>query len=332
MSKGWRVASIVLLTALLVVGSGFGIYLMTRPAQVKIRLGLALQPASALVMIALERGFFEKRGLQPVVSSYPSGKRALREGLLTGQADVVTTADVPFVAAVLEQFPLVAVGSIYYAYNMNRIVARRDLGVNQVADLRGKRVGTQKYSAVHYFWHLFQQQHQLQAEEQQTRFYRAEQLVNKLQAGDIDAFSMREPYVSEAIRRMPDRIRVFSSPGTYLQSELVVVKRSYSRDSPEIMQRLMEALMDAERYSKRHPEKASEIVARALGISGANPMFLNPEVRFEVEFSQRLLESLSAQALWMRGGDSKGNGVYLMDAIDVSHLSLLDSEKVSIIW
>ncbi len=68
------------------------------PADIKtVRLGVADQPSSALVHIALARGFFKEVGLNIQATHYPSGKLVLLNGFVTGQVDYFTTADVPFV-------------------------------------------------------------------------------------------------------------------------------------------------------------------------------------------------------------------------------------------
>ncbi|MCI5211251.1 MAG: hypothetical protein D3910_21255, partial [Candidatus Electrothrix sp. ATG2] len=72
------------------------------PEKIEVRLALALQPSSGLIFVALEKGFFTQAGLHIKLIEYPSGKRALNEGLLTGRADIAVSADVPLAAAALE--------------------------------------------------------------------------------------------------------------------------------------------------------------------------------------------------------------------------------------
>ncbi len=95
-----------------------------------LRLGLALQPSSALAIIAQEKGFFAAQGLNVSVKEYPSGKRALHEGLFQGEVDLITTTEVPVVIASLNRTDLCIIASLFSANNVNRIVARKDSGIH----------------------------------------------------------------------------------------------------------------------------------------------------------------------------------------------------------
>ena len=60
-----------------------------------VRLGLPLTPMLSLAIMAEEQGFFLQAGLDVIVLEYPSGKRALAEGLFAGNVDIAGTASAP---------------------------------------------------------------------------------------------------------------------------------------------------------------------------------------------------------------------------------------------
>ena len=262
-------------------------------------LGLALQPASALAMIALERGFFAAEGLAVEVESYPSGKRALREGLLSGRVEVAAAADIPFVVATLERHPIRAVGTLFAADNVNRIVARRDLGVNEPADLAGRRVATQRGSAVHFFLHRFLLNQGIDEASVEHRFMRAEELPPALASGEIHAFSMREPYVSTARDLLGNRAVVFDAPGLYHQREILVASDALVHERPQVVTQLLRALVRAERYAIQEPADAIAITAAYLGVDRRRIEALWPTVQLRVTLDQSLLTLLESEAQWV---------------------------------
>ena len=69
-------------------------------AREPVRYGLTQQSMSALAMVACDRNFFSREGLNVQITEHVSGKRAL-QALLDGEVDAVTTADIPIVFASL---------------------------------------------------------------------------------------------------------------------------------------------------------------------------------------------------------------------------------------
>jgi len=266
----------------------------------RVRLGLALQPSSALALIASEKGYFRQSGLDVELSDFPSGKRALVEGLLPGNVDIALSAEVPVAAAALrgEKFKLVA--STFTASNVNRVIARRDAGIEKPADLAGKRVATQKHSAVHYFLHLFLMENRLSGSDVRLSFTRAEELPSALEWGTIDAFSMREPYISQAAERLPNNHMIFAAPGVYKQYDVVVTSVELQKQKPVVIDKFLQGLKMAERFIKEHEHEAQIIVAYKLGTSVETVAADWEEYSFQIGMDQPLLLLLEDISRWMK--------------------------------
>ena len=235
-------------------------------SQVKnVRVGLAMQPTSALLIIADQKNYFQEQGLNVLIKKYPSGKRALYQGLLRGEVDVVTLNEAPFVMAAFEHESLRAISGIFTDDNTNSIVARRDHGIQLPADLNGKKIATQKASAVHYFMHQFIVENDIDFKKIDISFYKAEQLVEKLVRGEIDAISMREPYVSQARKSLKDKAIFFEDPGIYTQIGLLVSTEGYVNKNMIITKRILKALSQAENFIDNNRSTASKMIASYIG-------------------------------------------------------------------
>jgi ABC-type nitrate/sulfonate/bicarbonate transport system substrate-binding protein len=271
----------------------------TGPASKKqVSLGLAMQPTSALAIIAMDRGFFEEQGLSVEARSFPSGKRALHEGLVPGEVDIAISADIPIMLQIFKDKELRILAAIGATSDVNAIVARRDGGITVPGDLKGKRIATQKASAVHYFLYQFLRKHGMSGQEVHCSFMKAEQLPKALAGGAIDAFSMREPYIGEALELLGEKAVVFSAPGIYPQTEMVVTRRQFIEDNPEVITGLVEALLAAERFAKDNPEQAAEILAQRLGADRNLIAELWPRLDLRVTLDQSLVLLLESQARW----------------------------------
>ena len=263
-----------------------------------LRIGLSLQPSNALVMVALDRGYFADEGLKVSVETYVSGTRALREGLFAGKVDVVTASDVPVVLNSFQRQDFSIIATVFQVDNQNRVVARRDRGIDNPADLKGKRVATQQGSAVHFFLHLFLLENAILEPEVEVSFMKAGELPEALARGDIDAFSMREPYISQAKTLLGDEAFVFAAPGLYSQSDQIVVANDLLNGNRGVAEKIVRALVKAERFVSANPEESQVIVAGRLGASLAEIGAIWPDLIPRVSLEQSLLLRLEDIGRW----------------------------------
>ena len=262
------------------------------------RLGLPLQPSSGLLIVALEKGFFKENGLKVIVREYPSGKRSLNEGLFQGEVDVVSTADFPVTIAAMHRKDFRIIASTFSANDVNSIIARKDAGIEKATDLKGKHIGTQKGSAVHYFLYLFLLEQGLSEEDVVVSFMKAEELPQALADGRIDAFSMREPYIGEAKELLGENAVLFSAPRLYEQQELLVVSAGIIRENSTLSHRILKSLFEAGEYINKNPEAVVPIIAKRLHATPGSLAPLWPEFQFRLSLNQSLLVSLEDQARW----------------------------------
>lgn len=231
------------------------------PAGEPLVIGVQSNCFSALVLIAKEKGFFEKEGVAVTLKFYPSGKVA-HQALLRGEVDLCTVADMPIaVGGILDSSRIIA--TIGKTNREKKISARVDRGIRSVKDLKGKRIGTQKNSAVHFFLSVLLTEHLLSEDSLEVVFLPAAELPDALERGDIDAFSMRNPFSSDIKARMGNRITEFYS--TIYLSHLVLAKhatRLQSKDDD--IQRILKALIVSEHFCYNNPNAAIAAIAEAL--------------------------------------------------------------------
>ncbi len=283
---------------LLLLVAGLLSYGPRRSAPLPLRLGAAEDLINSLVWIAADQGYFSELGLAVQMKEYPSGKRALA-GLLADEVDLVTTSEVPFMKALQEHDDLRLLATVGTTDDEIRIVARKDRGIREPRDLSGKVIGTQEGSAVHFFLSSFLLQHYIPATAVTLRFMQAERLPAALAAGEIDAFSMREPYIHQARELLGDGMVVFAEPGLYRKTFNLVARLGFARANPEPVRRLIEAVLKAEEFAYRHPRRAQAIIARIrnLPLSGIGALW--DSYSFAVILDQDLLLQLQQEEQWL---------------------------------
>jgi len=299
-----------------------------------VRIAMPMHPTSLLAHVALDRGFFAANGLDVSVKEFPSGKRALDDGLFAGQADIAWSNETPIALAGFQRSDFRIVSTTVSATDVNMIIARRDRRIERPEDLRGKRIATQKGSAVHFFLHLFLLEHGLTEKDVHISYLKAEELPAALASGTIDAFSMRAPYISQARALLGENKSViFRAPGIYDQTDIMVIRQDLLERNPRVALKALRAMLDAENYATAHPEETAAIMARRLKDDPREVEEILADFKPNVSLSQSVLILLESEARWaIETGltDRKEIPDYL-NLIDVNDLRRLKPEVVTII-
>lgn len=298
-----------------------------------LRFGVGMQPSSILTFVAQEKGFFKQQGLDIELIRFPSGKRALYDGLFKGKVDAVTSSATPFVIASFKHTDMAIIATLFEANNVNRIIARRDSGITQPKDLKGRKIATQKNSAVHFFMHLFLLENGLSENDMSVSFYKAEKLPETLVSGEIDAFSMREPFIGQAKRMLGENAIIFDAPGAYRQIELLVLSRELLKTRPLVAQALLRALLQAEKFLRDEPDSAISIIAMALKSMPESVSASLQDSISHVTLEQSLISLLEDQANWARTNkivDAKSIPNYL-NFIDTKPLEKVNPAMMTLV-
>lgn len=299
----------------------------------KITIGFAKESLNSLALIALQQGYFADEGLEVVAKEYPSGKIALLEGLLKGEVDITAAAETPIVFNSLKQNSVKIIASIGSSENEARIIARKDRNIQSPEDLRGKNIATQRASAVHFFLHMFLTKHLIADNEVNISYLKANDLPKALAEGTIDAFSMREPFISRAEELLPEKTIIFTTPGLYTKSFNLISLDHFINKRPETIDRVLKALLRAEALVLKKPELAMQIIATNLAVSKESVKQLWPQLKLRVSLEQWLLLSLEEEARWIveSGFSQQKNIPNYLESLYLQGLKQIKPEKITII-
>jgi len=92
----------------------------------KITLPIANESLASLAIIAYQNNIFKDHGVEVTIKKYKGGKQALLHGLLAGDADLATTADIPIVFNSFTNKNIKIIATIGTSDNEPKIVARKD--------------------------------------------------------------------------------------------------------------------------------------------------------------------------------------------------------------
>jgi len=302
------------------------------PAE-KITLAIGQESLSSLAIIAGKNNYFHEQGVDVSIKTFKGGKQALIKGLLSGDADIATTADVPIVFNSFDRNDFKIVATIGSSDNEPRIIARKDKLISSPQTLTGKRIVTKKGSAVHFFLNTFLAYSGITNEDIELSFTKnGHEMVNLLASGKVDAISHREPFISQAINRLGDNAIIFEKPGAYTKTFNLVATDTAIQNKAEAIKRVLKALLMAEEFARKQPADTIKIVANALGITEGSLITVWNSIELSLELDQTLITTLEAQSRWAISNQlvNFSHEVNYLEHIDPSLLRLVKPDAVNI--
>jgi len=252
---------------------------------------------TALVTIAKEKGFFDAAGLDVTIAKYATGDEATK-ALFTNKADVAIVAETAFVFDSFARQDFSVFAAIGSWDNEVKIIARKDRGIMAPSDLRGKRIATQEKISVHFFLDLFLLKHGMTEKDASISFIKGPELPKAIAAGEIDAFSHRNPFLGQASSMLGDNGVVLSAPGLYLKSFLLVSLNTFIKERPKTVEKLLNALLMAERYTRKNKNESIELISAQLKLPTQEIQGVWQEIDLRLTLDQHLLLTFEEVARW----------------------------------
>lgn len=299
---------------------------------------VAASRTALLFWIAAERGFFEEEGLHATSKSghvrpllFQSGLAAGR-ALLTGAADLSTTADSAFVSLSVEHPNLRILASIS-ASEISRLVARRDRGISSAADLVGKRVGVTVGSAGEFLLGRYLTLNRVPLGIVELVDLKPAAIVKALVSGDIDAGLTWEPFIHDAEVALGDNGVVLPGQEGQHYYFLVVTTEEWIARNRDAATKIVRALIRAENFAIENQDAAKALIAEKFGYERAYLDHLWPLHSLHVSLPQDLLFMLEESADWrMRKGLVKRQAMpNFVDLIDAATLRAVNPIVVGIL-
>jgi len=262
----------------------------------KITLAAYAGDTGALVYVAQEQGYFADNDLDVIIKDYEAGKLAA-DALLAGEADISTSADFVLVSNSFEHDNLRVLGTVALA-NLVELVTRKDTGINQPSDLKGKKVGITKKSAGEFFLGTFLAFKGLSVQDVKIVDLTPSEIVDAVVNGDIDAGFTWEPNIFEVKSRLG--ANAISWPGQSGQDFyfILLTKEKFIEENPQLIERFLQALIRAEEFMKENETEAREFTKTRFNYESSYIDYSWQRHDFTVVLPQALIIAMEDQARW----------------------------------
>jgi ABC-type nitrate/sulfonate/bicarbonate transport system substrate-binding protein len=230
-----------------------------QPRPLKIRLGVHTQLMGVPDVIAIRQGYFKQEGLEVDWRRFALGKEG-RDAMIAGAIDVNSTATTPFMIGLDKGVPYTAIAVNSIFCGTNHIVVRKESDINNVGQLKGKKVGIPKGTVTEFiFLSKVMPSYGLKPGDLETpNIPDAKDRIPSLLAKAIDAATVADPFV--AIAEHEGLVRAIDNFCKYDQMPfMLTVTNKILKEQPDAVVAYLRGWLRAVKLLKDEPEKAAAV-------------------------------------------------------------------------
>jgi ABC-type nitrate/sulfonate/bicarbonate transport system substrate-binding protein len=252
----------------------------------------------ALLFVAQEKGYFRDNGLDVTIKLFQTGPLGLEE-MKAGRVDIAHVGDFVLVDEILKGGKsLRCLGSIVAA-EINHLLASKDHGIYQPVDLKGKRLGIAQGTIAEFFLGRFLISNNLSLSDVKVINLSPSEMPGALAHDRVDAVMVWDPVTYEVKKRLGEKIITWPGQSGQKFYNPLVTTDEFLQTRAMVVERLLQALAEAETFLKSHRKESMDIVAQQIGLDKSLFWKDWDNSDYELSFDQALLISMENEARWM---------------------------------
>ena len=270
---------------------------------VKLRVGMVAAIDMLALPIAVERGFFERQGLDVTIARpYATGVDALN-ALQAGETDMVQ-AGVPSIGAILRGMDLVFFGN--FSGNATKLgsdatlalIAGKDSGIvkGDLKSLKGKKIATSFGTINHlYILGLLEKAGLAPTDVALVNTPPPEMNVALLAKG-VDAYACWDPVPVIGMKDVPGAIEVIRGGDVISYLGFNIALRPWLEKNAATTEKFMAAVSEADQWMRKNPKQAAAIGTR--WIPGLKLDVAETAMDYNIQQVDRRISAHNYRALW----------------------------------
>ena len=269
----------------------------------KIKAGMVSAIDQIGLPIALERGFFERYGLDvEIARPYATGVDALN-ALQAGETQAVQVG-VPMIGAVLRGMDLVALGNFSGkadaagADATMALVASEASGIRKgdFSSLRGKRIAASFGTINHLYALALLEKGGLKPEDVSLVNTPPPDMTVALLSKGVDAFSAWDPWPIIALKDVPGAVEIVRGGNAISYIGFNVATRDWAAKNGTTIEKFLAGLSEADQWMRKNPKRAAGIATR--WVPGLKLEIAEAAMEFNIQQADRRLSANNYRALW----------------------------------
>lgn len=226
------------------------------------------------VYVAMERGFFEQRGVEvDIVGDVLGGPTAI-QAVSSGSVEAGLSSLPALINANASGLPVVGVSDIQSAIGnqpLEEFFVRSDSDIQSIDNLRGKTIAVNLWhSSFHYTLLMALEQAGIAEDEVTFVLLPFDKQGEALRQGQVDLIGLMEPYGSMVRATYGGEARLlFTALDVFGEKQFTThfVNRDWAERTPQTARAFVDGIVDAIEWIEQHPEEAKPIIAAYTGIA-----------------------------------------------------------------
>lgn len=265
-------------------------------ATVPVTIGITYEESVGLLYLAQDRNFFIKNGLSVNLKRFDSGVSAI-SGMVKGEADIGLMSEYPVVVSAFQKQPISIITNVNKS-ELVSMVGLRDHGIENIADLQGKRVGVTKQTTAEFYLGRFLELNGMNSQDVTLVDLKTTQLVEAVSNGSVDALIGAESYIEQIKEKQGDNLVIWPANINQPVFTVLVAMNNWIEQHPELVRQLLNALVQAESYLIQHPDKARAIIQANLKSDDAFMAGVWKRNRYALSLDYSLIAVMNDEAHW----------------------------------
>jgi len=253
---------------------------------------------SAIPIVAVKKGFFEKSGIIIKPLRFNSGP-ACAEALCSGSADIGTMGDTTAIIAGVQNARLKIIASHSTGEHRHRIIVLEGSPLQRLEDLRGNRIAVKKGTSTFGGLLASLASNKIPLEDVVFVDLSPSIMPDALMAGSIDAFAASEPTPSLAELRGGRELGTLGGLGNEYPIMMVAQKDLLDGRDEDVI-RFLQALKKAETFVIENPEETAKILAEATGLTPVVARYAMAKHSYRLRLDEAIMESLNKTAEFLK--------------------------------
>jgi len=295
-----------------------------------VRIGLYNGDSSALAVFAKEKGFFQKEGINVEIKMYKSGRDAMA-GMLKKEVDYSNSTEYVALKNSYTNNNFKILGSMATA-RINGMVTKTSSGINEIKQMKHKKIGTTIGTATEYFTGVFLLLNNLTLDDVTLIDIDVDQRESALQKDKIDGLFAWEPFIYNTREKYKNQINYFEMPVGFEFYFILTVNNEYHTQYPFISHKLVKALVEVEKYIKKNQDEFKNFITNYFKYDKQYTTYTLEKHHFSFTFPYPLTMAMLNQAKWLEENKLvKDNLIDIEKLFDTNILNSIDSTKVTVL-
>jgi NitT/TauT family transport system substrate-binding protein len=218
--------------------------------------------------------------------------------MAAGDVDIAASAEYPVVGTVLTRENISVICSID-KYQGQYLVGRKDRGIENVADLQGKKIGLPRGTITQFYLGRLLYLNDLSMQDITLMNIQPDQYDDSIGNCNVDAILVPQAYLMPVEERLGSNAVIWQAQSNQDAFGVLTCRNDWIAGHPETVNRFLKSLDQAEDYSIDHPAEAKAIVQKRMNYTDTYMEMIWAKHQFSLTLDQSLLTALEDEGRWM---------------------------------